>query len=163
MWIIGNPNLSKGQYGFVGGSTTTNIGVNGTPGNAIFNNSAFMLPNPCSLTAQSKPQLGVGENMSCFGNAGPGSLLAIPGTHLNDWDMSFIKRFPIKSEKRMLEFRCETYNIFNHTSFLGAATGQTWDMANYRNGVLVPTNGSTGRYTSAANPRLMSMALKFTF
>ena len=78
--------------------------------------------------------------------------------------MTFRKRFPLKNEKRTLEFRAEMYNIFNHTQFLGAATGQSYDWNNWKtNGVLVPTNGSTGRYTSTANPRLMSFALRFQF
>ena len=58
----------------------------------------------------------------------------------------------------------ETYNIFNHTQFTGASTGQTYDWKTYRDtGALVPQNGSTGRYTSAAQPRLMSMTVRFTF
>jgi hypothetical protein len=164
MNIIGDLNLPASQVSFLGGPTNTNIGVNGTPGNAIINEAAVMIPNPCSLVANANPRIGVGENMSCFGNAGAGSLVTLPGTHLNNWDMTFRKRFPLKNEKRTLEFRAEMYNIFNHTQFLGAATGQSYDWNNWKtNGVLVPTNGSTGRYTSTANPRLMSFALRFQF
>jgi len=167
MIVLGPLNLPSSQVSFVGGPTTgpnAHIGVNGTPGNAILNNANVMIPNPCSYTANANPRIGIGQSMACFGNAGAGSLVSIPNTRVNDWDMTFRKRFPIKSEKRELEFRAEMYNIFNHTQFLGAATGQSYDWNNWKtNGVLVPTNGSTGRYTSAVNPRLMSMALRFQF
>jgi hypothetical protein len=41
--------------------------------------------------------------------------------------------------------------------------GQTYDWANYKNYVMIPENGSTGRYTAALQPRLMSMTLRFVF
>ena len=162
--LVGNPNLSSDQISFKGGPTNANIGVNGTPGNAIFNNAAFQIPLPCSLTPQANPRLGIGQDMSCFGNAGPGQLITIPGTHVNNWDMTFRKRFPFKVEKRFVEFRAEMYNIFNHTQFIAATIGQSYDWASYKaSGTLVPTNGSTGRYTNMVNPRLMSFALRLQF
>ncbi len=162
--IVGDWRLPSDQVSFVGGPTTSNIGVNGTPGNALINMAAFAAPNPCSLTPNANPRVGIGENLSCFGNAGAGSLITIPGTHLNNWDMTFRKRFPIKGEKRFFEFRAEMYNIFNHTQFLGANISQTYDWGTYKsNGSLVPTNGNAGRYTSAAGPRIMSFALRFQF
>ena len=162
--VIGDPNLPGDQVSFNGGPTNTNIGVNGTPGNALVNNAAFGTPLPCSLTPQNNARLGIGENLECFGNAGIGSLIAIPGTRVNDWDMTFRKRFPMKGEKRFLECRAEMYNIFNHTQFISASIGQTHDWSTYKGtGNLVPTNGSTGRYTNTVNPRLMSFALRFQF
>ena len=41
--------------------------------------------------------------------------------------MTFTKRFPFKSEQRQLLFRAEMYNIFNHTQFLGASIGQSYN------------------------------------
>jgi hypothetical protein len=162
--VVGNPELPSGQASFVGGPTSTNIGVNGTPGNALLNNASVMPVLPCSYGApQANPRLGIGQNMECFGNEGPGSLFPIPGTRTNNWDVTFSKKFPIKKEGRSLEFRLETYNLFNHPSFSGAATGQSYDWANYKNGVNIPQNGSTGRYTSALQPRIMSLTLRFVF
>jgi hypothetical protein len=71
--------------------------------------------------------------------------------------------FPLKKEGRSLSFRLETFNLFNHTQFNGWTVGQSYDWANYKNGVSVPQTGSTGRYTSALEPRLMSMTLRFVF
>jgi hypothetical protein len=49
--------------------------VNGTPGNALLNNASVMPVLPCSYGApQANPRLGIGQNMECFGNEGPGSL-----------------------------------------------------------------------------------------
>jgi hypothetical protein len=164
MNVIGDWKLPSDQISFVGGPTTVNRGVNGTPGNAIINNAAFMPPFPCSLTPQANPRVGIGQYMACFGNAGPGSLLTIPGTIVNNWDMTFRKNFPLKREGWKLEFRAEMYNIFNHTQFISASTGQSYDWANYKNtGTLVPTNGNTGRYTNTVAPRVMSFALRFQF
>jgi hypothetical protein len=147
----------------VGGSTTANIGVNGTPGNQILNNASVLPVLPCSYTPQANPRLGIGQNMECFGNAGPGSLFPIPGTMTNNWDVTFSKSFPLKSEHRSLTFRLETYNLFNHPSFSAASSGQTYDWANYKNYVMIPENGSTGRYTAALQPRIMSFTLRLQF
>ena len=100
--------------------------MQGTPGNQIINLNYVMQPFPCSPTAQANPLQGVGLNMECFGNAGPGSLLTIPHTHVNNWDITFQKSFPLKSERRSLTFQLQAYNIFNHTQFSGASLGQTF-------------------------------------
>ena len=98
--VIGDVNLPKDQVSFMGGPNNVNIGINGTPGNAILNNAAVIIPNPCSLTPQSNPRLGIGQSMDCFGNAGTGQLVTIPGTLVNNWDMTFRKKFPLRGEGR---------------------------------------------------------------
>jgi hypothetical protein len=108
------------------------------------------------------PQAGIGKSMECFGNAGYGSILSMP-IAMNNWDMSFIKRFPIKSERRNLEFRAEMYNIFNHTQFTGYNTSPTLNFPNWQNGVIQQTNTSLGRPTATRNPRQMVMTLRFEF
>jgi hypothetical protein len=107
--------------------------------------------------------MGIGESMECFGNAGSGSIITIPGTRTNNWDMTFAKNFPLKNEKRVLLFRAEMYNIFNHTQFRGWNVSPSYDWNNWKNGVLVQTNSGLGRYTSSLNPRQMSMSLSLRF
>ncbi len=140
--VLGNPELISSQVTFKGGPTTAAAlqgMINGTPGNAIFNNASVLQPFPCSLTPQANNRTGVGENLECFGNAGAGSLFPEPNTHIDNWDVTFSKHFALKSEKRTLEFRVETYNIFNHTQFTGASTGQSWDWNTWKTtGALVP-------------------------
>ena len=113
--------------------------------------------------AAANPRLGIGENMSCFGNAGAGQLLTIPGTRVNNWDMTFTKRFPFKSEQRQLLFRAEMYNIFNHTQFTTANISPQYNWPLWQTGVLQQTNANLGRYTGALAPRQMSMSLRLVF
>ena len=162
MQIVGNPSLPDGQVSFVGGGTS-NIGPNGTPGNQLLNMAAFVIPYPCSWTPAADPHYGIGQSMSCFGNAGAGSIITIPHTRMNNWDMTFQKNFPLKSESRVIMFRAEMYNIFNHTQFNGANISPTYDWSSWQKGVLVQTNSNLGRYTSALNPRQMSLSLRLRF
>jgi hypothetical protein len=130
----------------------------------IRNCPAAKSPSPAARPPQANPRLGIGENMECFGNEGPGSLFKVPNTRVNNWDVTFTKDFPLKREGRSLQFRLETFNLFNHTQFNGWSTGQSYDWQNYRdNGLPIPQNGSTGRYTNTLQPHIMSMTLRFVF
>jgi|GEM_PF-226302 len=162
MNVVGSPYLPEDQVSFKGGPAT-NIGPNGTPGNQILDMSAFSIPYPCSLTPGSTPQMGIGLSTSCFGNAGAGSLIRLPNTGVNNWNVTFTKSFPLKEQGRELMFRLETYNLFNHTQFSGANITPQYDWTSWKNGKLVQTNGQLGRYTSALTPRQMSMSLRFQF
>jgi hypothetical protein len=62
-----------------------------------------------------------------------------------------LKNFQI-SESKALQFRLEAFNVFNHTEFFGPAAVN----GNFSSALF-------GRVVSAAPPRLMQAALKFTF
>ena len=146
----------------------------GTGGNQLINPAAFSVPMPCSatpgispFTGQADPHYGVGENLSCFGNAGGGSILNIPGTRVNNWNLTMSKNFPLKSEKRLLTFRMEMYNVLNHPNFttngnLGTYN-DTWDWRNWLQGRLINTNSGLNRLGGTLNQRQMSMTLRLTF
>ena len=166
MMVVANPQLPSGQVSFVGNTplvAAPGANANGTPGNQILNMGAFVIPNPCSWTPGPTPQQGIGQSLSCFGNAGPGSLIPLPGTRVNNWDMTFTKVFPLKSEKRQIMFRAEMYNIFNHTQFTNWNISPSYNWPLWQQGILQQTNANLGRYTAAANPRQMSMSLRFQF
>jgi hypothetical protein len=166
MIVTGNPQLPAGQVSFAGATPlvqSPGANANGTPGNQILNQSVFVIPMPCSWTPGAAPQQGIGQSMSCFGNAGPGSVIPIPNTRINNWDMIFSKSFPLKSEKRVLMFRAEMYNIFNHTQFTAANIAPQYSWPLWQTGVLQQTNANLGRYTAAATPRQMSMSLRLQF
>ena len=166
MLVVGNPQLPSGQVSFAGNTPLVQApgaNANGTPGNQLLNESVFVIPNPCSWTPGPTPQQGVGQSMSCFGNAGTGSLIPLPGTRTFNWDMTFSKAFPLKGEKRQIVFRAEMYNIFNHTQFTAANIAPQYNWPLWQTGVLQQTNANLGRYTSAANPRQMSMSLRLHF
>jgi hypothetical protein len=143
--------------------TTAQYGANGSAGNQLINEAAWQIPFPCSTKPAANPIYGVGESLECFGNAGPGNLINVPGTKVFNFDMTFQKAFPLKSEKRQILFRAEMYNIFNHTQFSGYNLGPNYDWNNWKNGVLVQSSNSLGRYTGTLNPRQMSMSLRLQF
>jgi hypothetical protein len=166
MLVTGDPTLPANQVSFVGGPAVAvngGYGINGTPGNQLLNESVFVIPYPCSNTPASTPQMGVGQSLSCFGNAGAGSLIKIPGTGTNNWNMTLAKSFPLKNEKRVFMFRAEAYNVFNHTQFSGYNISPSYDWNSWKSGVLVQTNSQLGRYNNTLNPRQMSMSLRFQF
>ncbi len=121
---------------------------------AAYNTSVFTPPQPCSWTNQ---------NISCFGNAGGYNYMYRP-TSMNNWDITFAKFFPLKSERgRGFTFRAEMYNAPNHTQFSGINTSPTFDWPSFQKGQIVQSNAQFGRWTSARNPRQMAMTLRFEF
>jgi len=127
-----------------------------------FDWTALINPMPCSWVPMATPQAGIGKSMSCYGNAGPGSILSMP-INLSNWDMTFAKSIPLKSEKRELTFRAEMYNVFNHTQFTGYNTGITLNFPNWQNGVITQTGTTLGRPSGVRNPRQMAMSLRLQF
>lgn len=95
---------------------------------AWFNTSAF-----------TKPSAGY------YGNAPIGEIV---GPGMIDFDMALYKDFPIFGEHK-LQFRGESFNVFNHTNF---------------NGVSAAVGKSTyGQVTSARDPRIFEVALRYGF
>jgi hypothetical protein len=101
--------------------------------------------------------------MECYGNAGTGSILKEPNTRVDNWDVTFSKNFPLKSERRVIMFRAEIYNIFNHTQFSSAGVTPSYNWPNWQNGLLEQTSSSLGRYSATLPQRQMSMSLRFQF
>jgi hypothetical protein len=80
-----------------------------------------------------------------FGNSGKNILR---GPRYFDADMGLLKNFPI-SESSSLQFRAEFFNLFNNVNF------------NQPNNLLGTTSFS--KLTSAADPRILQLALKLSF
>jgi hypothetical protein len=80
-----------------------------------------------------------------FGNAGR-SLVRGPG--INNWDISFAKRTPLR-ENVVLQFRAEFFNLFNHSQFAGVGT--------------TVGAGTFGQVTSARDPRITQLGLRLIF
>lgn len=80
-----------------------------------------------------------------FGNEGRN---VVEGPGLNVWDFSALKNFRV-TESKTLQFRAEFFNVFNHANF-GLPNN---DISSPNFGVI----------QSAANPRLIQLALKFLF
>jgi carboxypeptidase family protein len=123
------------------------------------NNQSLDLPDytPGSLSLNGNPRNGQPYfNASLFqpqalGTAGTASRRFFYGPGMFNSDIALLKSFKF-SESRALQFRLESFNTFNHTQFFGpAAVNGDKDSALF------------GRVVKAAAPRLMQLALKFTF
>ena len=91
------------------------------------------------------------------------------GPRQTNVDFSVIKRFPF-GESRNIEFRAEFFNLFNHVNFAnpisnfnavqssgGSLDSNTGQITNNK-------PGDFGRIISTSNnPRLIQLALKFSF
>jgi hypothetical protein len=88
---------------------------------------------------------------NALGTPGNASRRSFYGPGMFNFDLALLKTFRI-SDSKAAQFRFETFNTFNHTQFFGPAA----------------VNGDVdsdlfGQVTKAASPRLMQVALKFTF
>ena len=88
------------------------------------------------------------------GNA-PKDVFRGPGT--NNWDLSLFKNFPLRSEKRVVQFRGEFYNAFNHTQFASVNSAARFDTTGKQ------TNTQFGQITATRSPRVIQLALTFRF
>jgi hypothetical protein len=89
------------------------------------------------------------ENPGQLGNARRRNFY---GPGINNFDMTLQKNLRL-AEARSFEFRIEAFNTFNHIQFYGPASvdGQVEDTQNF------------GKIVSAAPPRLVQLAAKFSF
>jgi hypothetical protein len=87
------------------------------------------------------------------GNA-PKDVIRSPG--INNWDLTFLKEFPIKERVRFT-FRWEMYNAFNHTQFVSVDNTARFDAAGKQ------TNQRFGAVIANRDPRRMQASLRLAF
>ena len=88
------------------------------------------------------------------GNA-PKDIIRGPG--FSNVDVSFVKKIPLKDERRFFSLRWEMYNALNHTQFSGVDTTARFDPTGAQ------VNATFGQVTSTRAPRIMQASLRFTF
>lgn len=113
----------------------------GQPLNAFLNRNAFAQPGS-----------------GTYGNMGANNLLA-PG--FVQIDMGLVRTFPIR-ESKQLQFRAEAFNLPNHVNpdaclVAGGIVSSCTPMSSALN------TTTFGRILSARDPRILQLALKFTF
>ena len=142
--IYGSAGISRAQ--FCPGMGPANAGTKGSVRdrlNGYFNLNAFA---DTTATAGSStctmPQIGDGTG---YGNTGVGILLG-PGQ--DNTDVSVSRKFTIKDSN--LQFRAEFFNAFNHEQFSTPDSSTT----DFGFGVI---------HQSSVNPRLVQLALKYSF
>jgi hypothetical protein len=92
--------------------------------------------------------------VGAFGDAGRN---IIRGPGLQNWDLSFIKQFPVR-EQMHFEFRAELFNIWNHPNLTFADVTTTNENFSTERGA-----SEFGFPTASLAPRLVQFALKFYF
>jgi hypothetical protein len=86
-----------------------------------------------------------------LGTPGTSSRRFFYGPGMFNSDIALLRSFPL-AESKSLQFRIESFNTFNHAQFFGpAAVNGDSDSALF------------GRLVKAAAPRLLQVAIKFTF
>jgi hypothetical protein len=132
--LIGSYNNGVNGVGYAGLNVAPgNLEINSHPANGqpYFNTSLFGLP--------------------ALGSPGTAARRFYYGPGEDNWDIALLKDTHL-TESKVLEFRLETFNTFNHTQFFGA------------NSVDGNINDSTfGQVISAMPPRLMQVSFKFRF
>lgn len=128
-----SPNGVNNRFLDVPDVTGAPLSINSNPRNGLF------YFNPGAFTA------------NALGSIGDASRRYFSGPGMFNTDLALLRNFQIR-ESKVMQFRLETFNIFNHTQFFGpAAVNGNVD------------SGLFGRVVNAAPPRLMQLALKYTF
>jgi hypothetical protein len=103
--------------------------------------------NPAAFA---QPALGTYGNMGRNNVVGPGNIR---------FDLGLVRIFKL-TERQSVEFRAEAFNVANHVNPCGSNSGQQGTPACMSTTL---SDGNFGRITSAGDPRIMQMALKFIF
>jgi hypothetical protein len=128
----------------IGGGDGQRINVTGNPQLGYGNHSVTRWFNP---TVFGEPALGY------IGSAGR-DVFRGPGQ--NQWDLSAFRNVSIR-EKLTFQLRGEFYNAFNHPQWSGVNTAAKFDNN------LNQTNSLFGQVTSSRGPRVIQLALRFSF
>ncbi len=149
-FVSGNP-MSVG-YG-----TTTAVDFTGTPTQGA---RIVVLDNP--ILPKSERTFDRFFNTEVFrmpavGTFGSAARTVIRGPGINNWDVALFKNIPL-TERMRFQFRCETYNTFNHTQFSGLDTTARFDTATGQQ-----VNTRFGELTAARPARIMQLGLRFLF
>jgi hypothetical protein len=139
-------------------STDGDNSLTGSLPNGV-NNKSMDLPDQIAgpLNLNSNPRNGLEYfNTSLFsqnalGTPGTATRRSFYGPGMANFDLALLKKLKI-AEGKMMEFRWETFNTFNHAQFFGPAS----------------VNGNIdsdlfGQVVKAQPPRLMQFAIKLTF
>lgn len=155
--LSGIATFSSGAPSGIGLSFVSSVDVTGSPTDGA---RVMVVQNPIlpagdrtfsrnfNTSAFAAPKVGA------FGNA-PKDVIRGPGP--NNWDMSLLKRIPLRGERFKLQFRSEFYNAFNHTQFTALDTGARFDAQGNQ------VNARFGEFTAADSARHIQFALRLTF
>ncbi|MBL8175850.1 MAG: TonB-dependent receptor [Bryobacterales bacterium] len=154
--VSGIGTMSSGAPSAVGYSFVNPVDITGTAsqGARISQTGDANLPASERTFARNfRTEVFVPPAVGTIGNTARTSV-RLPGFH--NWDLTAAKAFPIAERVRM-QFRAEFYNAFNHTQFSSFDTAARFDARGQQ------VNARFGEMTAARAPRLIQLALRFTF
>src|SRR5258706_12750674 len=146
--MVGNPIMPSDQRTvdrYFSVNSTTNPGVS----------MAFAMPTPLVCTGNTCAPLSVAN----IGNA-PTAVFRGPGP--KNWDMTLFKDIRI-TERFRSQLRFEAYNVFNHTQFNAIDTTITFDGSPTSKTYGQNTRATSGNVTSARDPRILQLSIRFSF
>ncbi len=137
---------SGGPFNPVTGRDNSLTGINADRPNVLSDPSLSKdRPRGEQIARYFDPAMFEANRLGEFGNTGRNSLR---GPGFATIDLSMIKNFKI-TERHAVQFRAEIFNLFNHANL--GNPGTTWGAPTF------------GRILSAADPRLIQLALKYSF
>ncbi|HLK48506.1 MAG TPA: carboxypeptidase regulatory-like domain-containing protein [Bryobacteraceae bacterium] len=127
--------------------------------NGFFNNSAFCAPPAINPDGTPTTLAACPTCATLFGNSGVG---IVGGPSQFNWDFTIMKNTPI-GERQSVQFRAEFFNLFNHAQFdnPGGFPNAFGQVNVNSNSLTAPTFGQIT--STAVNPRVIQLALKYTF
>ena len=84
--------------------------------------------------------------------------LPIYGPGQNNFDITLMKKFPLWSDKRSVQFRAEFYNAFNHTQYDAV---DTW--RRLRRHPASRSMATFGQVIATRSPRVIQFSLRLEF
>jgi hypothetical protein len=154
--LSGSTSFVSGAPGSVGLGFVNAVDITGSPSQGarvVLTGNPDLPSSERTFSRNFRPDVFAAPARGTFGHAGK-TILRGPG--IANWDTAFFKNLPIR-ESLKLQFRLEMYNAFNHTQFTGFDTATRFDNAGMQ------TNARLGQFTGARQPRIVQLALCFTF
>lgn len=106
------------------------------------------------------PAAFVQNPIGTYGNVGRNS---VRGPAFIDFDLALSRNFKL-TERYVVQFRAEAFNLFNHVNFAGQFVPSGLPAgASYGTASQNISSSNFGQLTGAYDPRILQMALKFTF
>jgi hypothetical protein len=154
--LSGIVTFSSGAPLGLGYTTTTPVDITGSPtdGARIFLTGSPIIPKSERTRVRFFDTSVV--RLPARGTIGNAAKNNLRGPGINNWDMAFFKNFSIREPMR-LQLRCETYNTWNHSQFIGVDTTARFDPQGNQ------VNNRLGEMISARNARIIQLALRFYF
>jgi hypothetical protein len=141
-------------------NTAGDFGVAKSMGNHPVFGPTLQWFDPSTIAMANLSQFRADGAPGMFGYMGRNTL---HGPGRNNWDIALLKNFsPLWSESSALQFRLETYNIFNHTQYQGMQAG-CGGPTPYGAPCTGSQNIGNGLVTSAWSPRQLQVGLKLMF